>query len=401
MKKYYKTLSLAAGMLCLFSTSPVAAADSSEMENIRRQLEYLITQNQQLTRRIVELESNGPRTAVANPAPADNSSGAPSLSEKVSFSALIEGEFSYGNDYDGNTSSEFVLATVELGLEAELNDWARAAILALYEGGEENEDLLVDEGFLEIGNFDRFPLSIQVGKLYVPFGNFETHMVQDPLTLEIGEISDFAVNIAFESAGLYGGFFSYNGMKDDGGSDVIKGYGAQFGYAIAHDSISIDTAISYVSNIADSGGISDFINDTIGKDTVYDQVAGLGIHAITAFGPTMLITEYVTALDNFNETGESDPELHYTSQPAAWNIEFSYSADVGSIPGTVSVGLQGSNGAGDLGLPESRYIAAVSLELFPATALTLEYFFDTDYDTKDGGTDETSSTFTTQLAYEF
>ncbi len=400
MKKYYKTISLAAGLLCLLSTTPVAAADSSEMENIRRQLEYLISQNQQLTRRIVELEGNGTRTAVTDPAPTD-SSNEPSLSEKVSFSALIEGEFSYGNDYDGNTGSEFVLATVELGLEAELNDWARTAILALYEGGEENEQLIIDEGFLEIGNYDRFPFSIQAGKLYVPFGNFETHMVQDPLTLEIGEISDFAVNIAFESAGLYGGIFSYNGMKDDGGSDVIKGYGAQFGYAMAHDSISIDTAVSYVSNIADSGGISDFINNDIAKDTVHDQVAGLGIHAITAFGPTMLITEYLTALDNFNETGEAAPELHYTSQPAAWNIEFSYSAEIGSIPGTVAVGLQGSKGAGDLGLPESRYIAAVSLELFPATALTFEYFFDTDYDTKDGGTDETSSTFTTQLACEF
>lgn len=41
------------------------------------------------------------------------------------------------------------------------------------------------------------------------------------------------------------------------------------------------------------------------------------------------------------------------------------------------------------------------MEIFPYTALTLEYFHDEDYDTSDGGTGEYANTLTMQLALEF
>jgi hypothetical protein len=421
MKKMYKTTALAAGMICMLAGTSAFAGGASDMEMIKRQVQELISQNQTLTKRIGELESGqavqsgaGNDARVSEEARTNHRSvieeeiakqlsekGGQSINDYVSLSGVIEGEFATGDDFEGNNFNEFVLATVELGLDVEVNDWVRGSVLALYEGGEEDEHIVIDEGFVEIGNYDKFPLSVAVGKIYVPFGNFETNMIQDPFTLELGEISDFGMNVGFEAVGLYGGVFAYNGMKKDGGSDVIKGYGAQLGYAFENDSMGIDAGFSYVGNIADSGGISGFLNDDLGKDTVRDQVGGLGAHVVATFGPAMIVAEYVTALDSFNDENAEDPMDVYGAEPSAWNLEFGYGVDLGDIPANFAIGMQGTDESVELGLPETRYIAAASFEIFPATALTFEYFYDNDYDQSDGGTGENANTFTTQLAYEF
>ena len=102
--------------------------------------------------------------------------GGQSINDYVTLSGLIEGGFAAGDDFEGNNFNEFVLATVELGLDVNVNEWVRGSLLALYEGGEEDDHIIIDEGYIEIGNYDKFPLSTAVGKLYVPFGNFETNI---------------------------------------------------------------------------------------------------------------------------------------------------------------------------------------------------------------------------------
>ncbi|KAF0187694.1 MAG: hypothetical protein FD168_2418 [Desulfobulbaceae bacterium] len=54
-----------------------------------------------------------------------------------------------------------------------------------------------------------------------------------------------------------------------------------------------------------------------------------------------------------------------------------------------------------IGLPESRYLGSVGMEILPKTVLTLEYYYDNDYDTEDNGTGENASVVTAKLAYEF
>lgn len=444
MKKIYQTTAMVAGMLCMLNGTSAFAGDETEIEILKRQMQEVISQNQQLTKRVAELEagqrmasgvtsadtsvmiSEAEQRSAADVQSTERSArvsesarvnrrsvieeevakqlaekGGQSINDYVSLSGLIEGDFAAGDDFEGNNFNEFVLATVELGLDIEVNEWVRGTIIGLYEGGEENDHIIIDEGFIEIANYNQFPMGFTVGKVYVPFGNFETNMIQDSMTLEIGEISDFGATLSFEAAGLYGGLFAYNGMKNDGGSDVIKGYGAQLGYAFENDSMTIDTGVSYVGNIADSGGISDFFNDDLGKETVRDQVDGLGLHAVATFGSAMVIAEYITALDDFNDASAADPEAVYTAEPSAWNVEFGYEFEFVGIHSHFAIAYQGTDEAVELGLPESRYLAAASFEIFPATALTFEYFYDIDYDFGDGGTDESANTFTTQLAYEF
>ena len=433
MKKTLVTsIALATGMFCL-TTAPSALATSNDadMEILQKQVQELISLNQQLTKRITDLEkpdtgatsvqrdSDTPKTVPASlihthvhstiqkemREQIEEDGKEQKINDYLTVFGVIEGEAVFGDDYEGNSFSEFNVATVELGLAAQVSDWAAAQILALYEGPD--GDFNIDEATILFGNEEKSPFSLTVGKFYMPFGSFETNMVQDPLTLEIGEIGDYGVALGFLSNGFYGGVYGYNGMKETGSSETITGFGAEAGYELETDTMNLRTGISWVNNIADSGGLSDYLAES-GFDTVQDHINGIGLHIMAGFGPVTFIGEYVQALDAFAEAGdmEADPSgmntgTAFSAEPAAWNTEVAYSAEVLGKESIFAIGYQGTSEAVDLGLPETRILAVASMVLLPGTALSMEYSYDTDYDVADGGTGENASVIITQLAYEF
>ena len=103
----------------------------------------------------------------------------------IEVGALIEVEAGYTSPFEGDSESDVVLATFELGISSQVTDWVEAGGTLLYE--EDETDLEVDTGYITLANADVSPLFLTAGQIYVPFGAFETHMVSDPLTLEIGE----------------------------------------------------------------------------------------------------------------------------------------------------------------------------------------------------------------------
>jgi len=137
MKKFYEITALAAGMLCLLSGTSAFAGTDNDTELVKQQVQKLITQNQQLTQRIIELESvkrtsneagagNNAKTSEALRKAQRNvveeylaeqleQKGSQAINEFVTLSGLIEGEFSAGDDFEGNNVNEFVLATSSLG----------------------------------------------------------------------------------------------------------------------------------------------------------------------------------------------------------------------------------------------------------------------------------------------
>ena len=90
-------------------------------------------------------------------------------------------------DGDSGEGSDIKLAKVELGFDAHLNQYTHGHLLFLYEEGEEDDRIRVDEATITIANPAVSPAFFRAGRMYVPFGKFETNMVSDPLTLEIAE----------------------------------------------------------------------------------------------------------------------------------------------------------------------------------------------------------------------
>ncbi len=420
MKKIYQTTALAAGMLYMLGGTAAFAASDADVELLQQQVQALIAQNQQLTERITAMEKMQPGSTAAE-AEGELSPAIPAslihthvhttvqkemrrqqeeagdeqrINNYLTVFGLLEGEAVFGDDFEGNSFSAFNVATVELGLNAQLSELATAHLLALYEGPD--GDLNIDEATIWLGNYDKYPLLMTAGKFYMPFGSFETNMIQDPLTLEIGEINDYGMAVGFLGRGFYGALYGYNGIKETGSSDTIKGFGAEAGYGFENDTMSFKTGVSWVNNIADAGTISDYFAVSA-MDSIENQINGIGVHLLAGFGAVSFIGEYIQALDEFAEIGYMD----HGAEPKAWNTELAYSAELFGKESNFAIGYQGTSESVELGLPESRYLAAASMILFQGTALTLEYTYDKDYGVAEGGTDEDANVFTTQLAYEF
>ena len=71
--------------------------------------------------------------------------------------------------------NDIALATVEIGIDGEINPSVQGHVLLLWEEGEsENINDFMDEGTITISNPEKCPYYLTAGKMYLPFGSFES-----------------------------------------------------------------------------------------------------------------------------------------------------------------------------------------------------------------------------------
>jgi len=315
--------------------------------------------------------------------------------KKVSVSGTVEAEVGYSSDYEDVDESSVDLTTFELGIDVDLHKYVSSSVLLLWEDDE--EQVVLDEGFITLGNTEEYPFYLNVGKLYVPFGVFETHMISDPLTLEIGETREGAALLGFEHEGLYGSVYAFNGDINETGEDddLTDNFGVNVGYAYESEQFNLDACIGWINNIADSDGLTDAL-EKLEKEEIDDYVGGFAASAVFSMADFTLIGEYLTATDDIEAEA-----VDTKAEPSAFNIEVGYTLDVAGYETTVAAAYQGTDEAVALGLPEERYMGVVSVALMDGLSLGLEYAHDEDYDEADNGTGENSESVTMQLALEF
>ena len=261
----------------------------------------------------------------------------------------------------------------------------------------------MDEAYTVLGGTETWPLFLKVGKYVTPFGDFTTHMLQDPFTQELGELNEGAATIGYTKDGFTAAAFAYNGLdriKDGKTKHRINGVGAAVRYDYEEEEgLKASAGAGIVSNLASSPAISDYFAGELEQDSTTDLVPGLNLHGSLGYGGFAALVEYTTALDNFHV--RELPFKDSGAQPAALNGELAYTADLSGFETTFALGLQKTWESVALGLPEWRYSAAVGVGLTEGLSLTLEYFLDKDYDEADEGTDDDGYGFTTRLSYEF
>ena len=317
--------------------------------------------------------------------------------DKITLSGLIEAEACYEDyDYDDPTtddedSSDITLATVELGVDVDIIKHVKGHVLFLWEE-DDTEPVDVDEGFITLDGEDVVPLYLNVGKLYVPFGNFESHFISDPLTLELGETRESALTVGYVNEWMDFSVSAFNGDIDETGEDNhIESYVANASFSVPQELISnfgIAGGVSYISNIGDSDNLQDEI---VPPDGIKDYVGGFNAFLSISFMDKLsLECEYLGALDEF-EAGELLFDDGKEFQPETWNFELAYAA---TDRLEVAVKYEGGDDLGDF-LPEDQYGAAVSYGLFENTSLSLEYLHG------EFENDDERDLITTQLAVEF
>ena len=358
MKK--TTLGLAIS-LSLASAGDVTAASVEdrleEMEKRLRQLEQRVASQEQIIRekdqQISELTDKGESPDAG-------------VNEKISIGGVIEVEANHVDSDGADDESDIYVATVELGISAQINQWTAAEVVLLYENDdsdEHNGEIDVDVAAITLAD----PASswfVTAGKYTLPFGNFSTNLVSDPITLDAAETADAAIEFGIETGGLLASVYAFQGDQDE----AIENFGFQLGYTHKTDSFAFSGNIGWLNDLAESDAVVD------DATTMTNEASAWTLFALLEAGNFTFIGEYVAANEALDAYSASD-------EPSFFNIEAGYGFMALGRPASFAIGYQGSDEAGSYagGLDEKRSLAAFSVEIKQDTILSVEYARAEDY----------------------
>jgi hypothetical protein len=315
--------------------------------------------------------------------------------KKIQVYGAVEVEASWQNykpdSGESNSESGFTLATAELFVEAEINDYTKGLLHLLYEEGD-TDYLDVDEAFILIGQTEEVPFYFMGGRIYPAVGLFESYMVSDPITQNVFETQASAAEIGYASGWLNLGLGGYNAGVHEGGDDPdsnINTFYARLQVAlpekIAGDDLSIQAGVAYTNNIA-GGNLGEEVPD----ERLGSLVGGWSAMVQAEYKWLGFAAEYISALDDF-APGELSFAEDDSVRPAAYQIELALMPVDGW---TFALRYEGSSDLGDFE-PETQWGAAISYDILPDTTLSVEYMRG-EYEN-----DDTRDLVTTQLAVGF
>lgn len=308
------------------------------------------------------------------------------VTDNVTLSGLMQAEVSNSSDFNNNDKSDVRLDTFQLALDTKANEWISGHIVFLYE--EDNtEPMVLDEGSITLGGTEETPSFLTVGKMYVPFGVFESNMISDSLTLQLAETNQSAIQVGYTSSDLYGSIYAFNCDTQEAGDDQIECFGANIGMNHTDEDLSVTLEAGYISNIADTDALDV-------ADGVNDYAGGYALSANISLADFGLIGEYISALDAIEYTGGA------TIEPSAYTLEATYSFTMIDMDSIFALGYQATDEMAGT-LPETRIMGVLGTDLTDNVSVSLEYFWDEDYSLTDGGTDETAQQVTAQVALSF
>lgn len=291
------------------------------------------------------------------------------IAERVTMSGLIEIEAGYVRGYDKNSSSDIIVRRAKLGFEAQINDQVDAQISLLHE---ENEtDLEVDIATLDIAISDA--LDVTLGQTYVPFGVFNTNLVNDTLILEMAETRETVAMASFNTDTLKTAVYTFNGNINDTSRDVVDSLGVSVGF----EAESFYAGFDITNNALDSDGVQGFgFNKHVGG-TIFN--AGFNAEAFSLAFEYLLVDKVAGG------------------NPSGLQLE----AGFGFNDMVAAFGIQTTDDAQGLGLPKTRFSVGLNTEVMSSVSLGVELWSDKDYSRSKGGTGDTALGLVAQLAANF
>ncbi|ABK43707.1 conserved hypothetical protein [Magnetococcus marinus MC-1] len=321
-------------------------------------------------------------------------------SDKVTVSGLIEGTVSSTQNKAGNMAalangSDINLKKAELSIDGQVNPWVSANVTLLYEN--DTNPLNVDAATITVGNREKFPVSVTVGAMALPFGVFESNMVSDPITKEMAEIKDSAVVVSYALKGFTADVYAFNGgSQKTGKNNSIDQFGGDIGYEGEFEGVTAAVALRYVNSVENATGLYD---DLSTPTDMAGYTSAWGANGKLSMGGLTLIGEYIGLTDHIQQTTAGD--RNGGKKASAWQTELAYSFPALGQEAMVAVAYNGSDGAQVVDMMRSRYMALAGISVYENANLNLEWKRDVDYSVADGGSGNDADSLTLRLAVTF
>lgn len=282
--------------------------------------------------------------------------------QSVEIGGVVEVEAAHTDDGTSD-STDIAVPTVELGVAAQINDWVSAEVVALYEDdGTHSGQFDIDTAMISIADPDNIWFA-NAGQYVIPFGIYDTQMISDPITLDLGETGDVAAEFGIAQGGMSASIYTFNGNQPatDGAS-----WGIAAGYEGEASGAEFAINFGYINDLTQSDAIVDDNN------ALTDEVGAFVVSAAVTMGNITVIGEYLTA---------NQVIAGYSEEPSAFNVEAGYGFEIAGMPAMVALGYQGTEDAAASagGLPEERILGALSVEIMDGTSVAVEYAVEEDY----------------------
>jgi hypothetical protein len=316
---------------------------------------------------------------------------------RLTLSGALAGVGQYNKTYTGDDNSSIDLTQAELDMFVEVSRWVSGLMAFSYQNAPntllsanrvDNSRLVLDKGFITIGNFMKSAVYGSIGQMYVPFGRYSSGMVSSPLTQFIGQTKVRAINVGYHPAGRarpYAEAYVFSGAANNNYSRV-ENFGLDGGYKYSNGKFSFNLGGSYINQIADALGMQDnglpspffkgFAQNTT-TEKLKRNVPGGDIHAVLGYGPINFNVEFVTALRRF--ASENMTFNTKGARPSALNTEATFTFFMFDKPSSFTVNYGMSNQSLALGIPRYRYGATIEMAILRSTILSLEFRHDVNY----------------------
>ncbi len=285
------------------------------------------------------------------------------LNGQLEITGRIEVEATYAAPDNAPNATDLTVATGELGIHGHINDWTSGHLIILFEDGGKGDDTFeVDNAIIHFAEPAASPYFINIGRLYVPFGRYDTAFVQDPLTQDMAETRATALAAGWEQDNLHASAWLFNGRMDNA-DDHIGHYGLRLGAQHTWNHTELRVGLSYTNSIAESGGLS-------GNADTARKVAGFGMDIHAQLDSVALHGEYIAAQDDLKGAD---------SQASTYQIEISRNLPFGETDGVIGLTWQGTKEASAFDLPKRRIDAVISADLMDQVGLAFEVGNEKDY----------------------
>lgn len=300
--------------------------------------------------------------------------------DRVTLTGRAEVQLQYfdtdvDNDWQDQSVSDLKLQELELVLAFAIAESINLNTSFISEVGA--EELTLDLGWVHLASpFDN-SISLDIGKIEIPFSNGATYLVTEPLIRELAE--------TFENGGLITlpltpswlvsdtgeielSFYLYNGSIDKQERNTIENYGLSVEITEKNFTLGFD----YTNNAMDSNLIEEILDYTPQRSVPSAWV----IHGQFNLSQLEIMLESFSA-EKFKSLSNI--------QPKSLHVETAFK--VGQ-QNTLSLAHQASEDTVLFGLPEERTSVAVIRKLSENLIVSAEVHRDTDYPLAEGGTDE-------------
>lgn len=214
----------------------------------------------------------------------------------IQISGNLEGRLLFNNIRRNNVA----LSSSEVELGALINNWVNGFTNFTYDSS--TSDIKLTLGFLTLGNLDRSPFFLTVGRMFMPFGSFSSYLANaNPLNKAIGRIRTDGIKIGYYDKNWLISAASYVGATKRHSHSKLDQYAINIQYSMpqvkSNSGFGYKALIGYTNNLAEAFRTQ--IVFTSPTKILRHYISGIDGSLTLYYNNFILNGEYTSALENY------------------------------------------------------------------------------------------------------